>query len=116
MQTSQRRPVSDAECGVNVVFGLIGSKWKPTILWRLAEGDHRFAQLRRAVGGISEKVLAAQLRELERDGLVVREAHEGFPLRVDYRLSERGAELNELLDPIADWGDRHAAGLDTLSR
>ena len=95
-------------CGVNVVIGLLGSKWKPSILWRLAEGDHRFAQLRRAVDGISDKVLAAQLKELERDGLVAREAHPGFPLRVDYRLTERGAELNDLLDPVSRWGERYA--------
>ncbi|WP_265522094.1 winged helix-turn-helix transcriptional regulator [Oerskovia flava] len=96
----------DQQCGVNVVFELVGSKWKPTILWCLDTGVHRFAELRRAVGGISEKVLADQLRELERDGLVVRTAGEGFPLRVDYRLSAQGAELNELLDPLAAWGHR----------
>ncbi|UFU06679.1 winged helix-turn-helix transcriptional regulator [Ruania halotolerans] len=97
------------QCGVNVVFDLIGSKWKPTILWRLAEGDRRFAELRRAIGGISEKVLADQLRELARDGLITRTAGEGFPLRVDYRLTDQGVELNELLDPLAAWGDRIAA-------
>lgn len=101
-------PSTASGCGVNVVFDVVGSKWKPTILWRLAEGDHRFAELRRAVGGVSEKVLAAQLRELERDGLVDRTAHAGFPLRVDYALTERGAELNDALDAVADWGHRHA--------
>lgn len=97
------------QCGVNVVFDLIGSKWKPTILWRLAEGNCRFAELRRAIEGISEKVLAEQLRELTRDGLVVRTAHDGFPLRVEYRLSTHGTELNALLDPLAAWGERAAA-------
>lgn len=63
----------------------------------------------RAVGDVSEKVLAQQLRELERDGLVVRTAYDGFPLRVDYALTERGADLNEALDAVAEWGDRHAA-------
>ncbi|MDZ7914805.1 MAG: helix-turn-helix domain-containing protein [Rhodococcus sp. (in: high G+C Gram-positive bacteria)] len=57
------------------------------------------------MGPISEKVLAEQLRELIRDGLVVRTAGDGFPLRVDYRLSDNGIELNALLDPIASWGD-----------
>lgn len=101
----------DPECGVNVVMRLIGSKWKPTILWRLAEGDCRFAQLRRAVDGISEKVLAEQLRDLERAGLVSREAYEGFPLRVEYRLTSQGVELNDLLHPVAQWGDRYAEGM-----
>ena len=103
------RTRTDQQCGVNVVFDLVGSKWKPTILWRLDQGDHRFAELRRAVGGVSEKVLTDQLRELEHDGLVIRTAGDGFPLRVDYRLSEQGAELNALLDPLAAWGDRRTA-------
>lgn len=98
------------ECGVNVVIRVIGSKWKPSILWRLAEGDHRFAELRRGVGGITEKVLADQLRELKRDGLISRTASPGFPLRVDYALTPLGTELNDLLDPVAEWGDRYAAG------
>jgi DNA-binding HxlR family transcriptional regulator len=109
-------PTTTAECGVNVVFEVVGSKWKPTILWRLAEGDHRFAELRRAVGDVSEKVLASQLRELERDGLVIRTAHPGFPLRVDYALSERGAELNDALDAVADWGDRNAGLIEQRRR
>jgi DNA-binding HxlR family transcriptional regulator len=96
------------ECGVNVVVGVIGSKWKPSILWRLAEGDHRFGELRRGVGGITEKVLADQLRELERDGLLTRTARSGFPLRVDYALTTLGEELNDLLDPVAEWGERYA--------
>lgn len=96
------------QCGVNVVFDLVGSKWKPTILWRLAEGDSRFAELRRSVGAVSEKVLTSQLRELERDGLVIRTAGEGYPLHVQYRLSSAGAELNCLLDPLAEWGERRA--------
>lgn len=100
---------SNVQCGVNVVFDIIGSKWKPTIMWRLTEGDRRFAELRRAIGGISEKVLAAQLRELEDAGLVIRTAGDGFPLRVDYALSDQGAELNDLLGPVAEWGDRFVA-------
>ncbi|WP_206549469.1 helix-turn-helix domain-containing protein [Microbacterium oxydans] len=101
------------QCGVNVVFDLVGSKWKPTILWRLAEGDRRFAELRRAIDGISEKVLADQLRELARDGLVERDAGAGFPLRVDYRLTPMGVELNDLLDPLAAWGDRLATAANS---
>jgi DNA-binding HxlR family transcriptional regulator len=108
LMSSQQRAL-DAECGVNVVFGLVGTKWKPTILWRLDEGDRRFAELRRAVGDISEKVLASQLRELERDGLVTRTAFEGFPLRVEYALTPAGVELNAALETVAQWGDRYAA-------
>lgn len=109
-QVSEATVQQRQQCGVNVVFDLVGSKWKPTILWRLAEGDRRFAELRRAIDGISEKVLAEQLRELARDGLVQRDAGAGFPLRVDYRLTPTGVELNDLLDPLAAWGDRLATG------
>ena len=109
MMGSPPQNAADADCGVNVVFFLVGNNCKPTILGRLDEGDRRFAELRRAVGGISEKVLAAQLRELERDGLVSRTAFEGFPLRVEYALTPMGAELNAALEAVASWGDRSAA-------
>lgn len=109
--TPATRPLLDAECGVNVVFDVVGSKWKPTILWRLAEGDRRFAALRRAVGDVSEKVLTSQLRELERDGLVSRTTYPGFPLRVEYALTERGKELNDALEAVGRWGDRYAADI-----
>lgn len=64
-------------CGVTVAIDAVGSKWKPTLLWLLSLGTHRFAELRRACGSISEKVLADQLRELERDGLIRRTKFEG---------------------------------------
>ncbi|WP_209305585.1 helix-turn-helix domain-containing protein [Microbacterium sp. dk485] len=99
----------DDQCGVNVVLALVGSKWKPTILWRLAEGDHRFAELRRSVGAVSEKVLTEQLRELERDGLVSRTEYDGFPRRVEYRLTGAGRELDAMLEPVGEWGHRFAA-------
>ncbi|WP_353950735.1 helix-turn-helix domain-containing protein [Knoellia sp. S7-12] len=94
-------------CGVNVAIDAVGSKWKPTLLWVLSSRTHRFAELRRACGSISEKVLADQLRELERDGLVERTQFEGFPLRVEYSLTERGVSLNAALDAVAIWGEQH---------
>ena len=101
----------DETCGVNVAFAVVGSKWKPTILWILAGRPHRFAELRREVGGISEKVLADQLRELERDGVVGREATEGFPLHVRYSLTPAGVTLDRLLEPLADWGHQRQSEL-----
>jgi DNA-binding HxlR family transcriptional regulator len=96
------------ECGVNVAMAVFASKWKPTIIWLLAEQPVRFAELRRAIGDISEKVLAQQLRELQGDGLVVRTERGGFPLHVEYALTEHGRGLDEALTPLAAWGDRHA--------
>lgn len=95
----------DDTCGVNVAFTVVGGKWKPTIIWLLSQGPLRFAALRRETGGISEKVLAEQLRELQRDGIVRRTAGDGFPLHVEYSLTESGVALNDALEPVAAWGD-----------
>lgn len=96
-------------CGVNVALDVVGSKWKPTIVWVLSKGVRRFAELRRETGDVSEKVLAAQLRDLERDGIVARHEFPGFPLRVEYELTPMGSALNDALDSLAEWG---AANVD----
>lgn len=98
-----------AVCGVNVAFAVVGSKWKPTILWQLDQGIHRFGQLRRALGDVTEKVLAEQLQQLEVDGLISRTEWEGYPRRVEYALTAEGAQLNDALEAVAAWGDRHHA-------
>lgn len=103
----------DDTCGVNIAFDVVGSKWKPTIVWLLSRGPARFASLRRDVGGISEKVLAAQLRELQRDGIVCRAELPGFPLHVEYSLTDMGHRLNDALEPVATWGDENAEHLRT---
>ena len=94
----------DETCGVNIAVTVFGSKWKPTLLWLLAERPRRFAELRRESGPISEKVLAEQLRELQRDGVVSRHERPGFPLHVEYALTDRGRALERALDPVAEWG------------
>jgi DNA-binding HxlR family transcriptional regulator len=99
-------------CGVNVAFSVVGSKWKPTIIWLLSQRARRFAELRRETGAVSEKVLAQQLRELQRDGIVSRRERGGFPLHVEYSLTQRGAALNDALDPVAEWA--HQNGEDLL--
>lgn len=103
----------DETCGVNIAFAVVGSKWKPTILWLLSDGPRRFGALRREIGTVSEKVLTAQLRELQRDGVVSRREQQGFPLHVEYALTERGRALNDALEPVADWAHAH---LDHLRR
>lgn len=94
-------------CGVNLAFSVVSSKWKPTILWLLSSGPRRFAALRRDIGEISEKVLAQQLRELQRDGIVRRDERGGFPLHVEYRLTPAGVALDEALDPLDSWAREH---------
>ncbi|WP_084352241.1 winged helix-turn-helix transcriptional regulator [Millisia brevis] len=94
-------------CGVNVAFGVVGGKWKPTILWLLSTGRRRFAELRRGMPGISEKVLAQPLSDLQRDGLVDRRQYPGYPLHVEYLLTDDGRRLEAALDAVAAWGDAY---------
>jgi DNA-binding HxlR family transcriptional regulator len=92
-------------CGIDAAMDVVSGKWKSLILWELAEhGVRRFAQLRRGLPGVSEKMLVQQLRELEEDGLVHREVFPEVPPRVEYALTEDGVSLNEALAPLGVWG------------
>ncbi|GAB7181759.1 helix-turn-helix domain-containing protein [Kitasatospora sp. Ki12] len=98
-------------CGIDAAMDVIGGKWKVLILWALDEhGSCRFGELRRQVPGITEKVLAAHLRELETDGIVHREAYDEVPPRVEYTLTEVGRHLNAALGPLGAWGREHVLG------
>ncbi|HEU5028357.1 MAG TPA: helix-turn-helix domain-containing protein [Spirillospora sp.] len=97
-------------CGIDAAMDVIGGKWKVLILWALDERPCRFGELRRNLPGVTEKVLAAQLRELEADGIVHREAFEEVPPRVEYSLTPLGASLNAALAPLGAWGREHITG------
>ncbi|MEV0171686.1 helix-turn-helix domain-containing protein [Streptomyces sp. NPDC050803] len=98
-----RRPGAH-ECGVDAAMDVIGGKWKVLILWALHVRPRRFGELRRELPGVTEKVLAAQLRELEADGIVHREEYDEVPPRVEYSLTPRGESLNTALEPLCEWG------------
>ncbi|MER5209458.1 helix-turn-helix domain-containing protein [Streptomyces sp. NPDC002838] len=104
-----RRPGSYV-CGVDAAMDVIGGKWKVVILWELSVRPCRFGELRRGLQGVTEKVLAAQLRELEAAGIVHREAYDEVPPRVEYSLTPRGAALNEALVPLGAWGKANVLG------
>ena len=92
-------------CGIDAAMDVVSGKWKVLILWELAEhGVRRFAQLRRGLPGVSEKMLVQQLRELEEDGLVHREVFAEVPPRVEYSLTGEGRSLNQALAPLGAWG------------
>ncbi|MGW4272550.1 winged helix-turn-helix transcriptional regulator [Streptomyces seoulensis] len=103
-------------CGIDAAMDVIGGKWKVLILWALHERPHRFGELRRGLPGVTEKVLAAQLRQLEEDGVVHREQHDEIPPRVEYSLTARGAALNESLAPLGAWGREHVLGEEGAHR
>ncbi|MFB8188536.1 winged helix-turn-helix transcriptional regulator [Microbacterium sp. NPDC055988] len=92
-------------CGIDAALDVVSGKWKGLILWELVEhGTLRFAQLRRGLPGVSEKMLTQHLREMEQDGLVHRRVYAEVPPRVEYSLTEAGASLSAALEPLGDWG------------
>ncbi|WP_235030760.1 winged helix-turn-helix transcriptional regulator [Nonomuraea solani] len=102
---------------VDIVF----SRWTTPILWVLNEyGRHRFVELERRITTITPKVLTERLRQLERDGLVVRTYHPEVPPRVEYEISELGRSLAPLFAALADWsinlGEVEQARLDYDAR
>jgi DNA-binding HxlR family transcriptional regulator len=93
------------ECPVNAALGIIGGRWKILIIYNLFEGIARFNELQRATGGISKRVLTAQLRQLERDGIVTRKVYDSSPLRVEYALTEVGRSLEPVMELLCVWGE-----------
>ena len=88
---------------------LIGDKWKVLILRDLLPGTKRFGELKKSIGTVSQKVLTAQLRDMERNGLVNRKVYPKVPPRVEYSLTELGRSLKPILDAMWDWGEEFKA-------
>ena len=94
-------------CPVETTLTLIGDKWKVLILRDLMPGTKRFGELKKSVGNVSQKVLTAQLRAMEENGLVHREVYAEVPPRVEYSLTELGKSLKPILDSMWAWGDEY---------
>jgi len=93
-------------CPVQATINVLSGKWKVQAVWHLSFGSRRFAELRDLLPGVSEKVLTAQLRELEKDGVVKRIAVQSSPPKVTYSLSRSGQTLIPLLEDLCDWGSK----------
>jgi DNA-binding HxlR family transcriptional regulator len=102
-QDQQRGQVMAADCPSRIVLGHITSRWGVLVLVMLLERTHRFSELRRAVGGVSEKMLAQTLDALAYDGLVLRVAHQVVPPHVEYSLTPLGREAAQRLEVLVDW-------------
>ncbi|NUS73027.1 MAG: helix-turn-helix transcriptional regulator [Corynebacteriales bacterium] len=101
-------------CGIDAAMDVINGKWKTLILWELdARGTRRYAELRRALGGVTEKMLTQHLREMEEDGLIHREVYAEVPPKVEYSLTEEGTSLNKALGSLGDWGQARIERIDT---
>lgn len=102
-------------CGLDAALDVIGGKWKALILWELDRGPTRFADLRRAVEGISEKMLIQSLRELESRKIVHRHIYHQVPPKVEYSLTDLGTTLNAALLPLGDWGEAHVTDIEATA-
>ena len=94
-------------CPVETTLTLISDKWKVLILRDLLPGTRRFGELKRSLGGVSQKVLTAQLRQMEESGLLTRTVYPEVPPRVEYTLTELGASLRPVLEALRDWGEEY---------
>jgi DNA-binding HxlR family transcriptional regulator len=100
--------------GLDTAIDVVGGKWKVLILWSLGEGAKRFGELKRAVEGVSEKMLIQHLRELERDEIVHREVHNVVPPKVEYSLTPFGESLLTALGPLGAWGCEHKERVERI--
>ena len=94
-------------CPVETTLSLISDRWKVLIIRDLLVGTKRFGELRKSVGNVSQKVLTANLRSMEEDGLLTRKVYAEVPPRVEYTLTETGMSLKPVLDAMQSWGEEY---------
>ena len=96
-------------CPVETTLMLISDRWKVLIIRDLLGGTKRFGELKKSVGSISQKVLTANLRSMEEDGLLTRKVYAEVPPRVEYTLTDTGYSLKPILDSMVEWGEKYKA-------
>src|SRR5713226_9646668 len=102
------RPHLDSDCrGVASILARVGDKWSVFVIMLLGDGPRRFNEIKRMVGGISQRMLTLTLRGLERDGLVTRTVFPTIPPRVDYELTALGRSLRKVVEPLGAWARAH---------
>ncbi|BBE51293.1 HTH-type transcriptional activator HxlR [Ferriphaselus amnicola] len=102
-EVMRRGEVLATECPSREILKHVTSQWGVLVLVALMEGTHRFSELRRKVGGVSEKMLAQTLQQLERDGFIDRVAHPVVPPHVEYTLTPLGEGIGKQVEALADW-------------
>lgn len=107
-ETATSKPFLDCySCPVEGTVDVIGGKWKSVIIYHLLDGKKRFNELKKLNGGITQRMLTLQLRELERDGIVHREVYPVVPPKVEYSLTDFGKSLEPIIQLMFDWGEQH---------
>lgn len=110
-------PHQESDCrGVASVLARVGDKWSVLVIMLLGEGPRRFNELKRMVGGISQRMLTLTLRGLERDGLVTRTVFPTVPPRVDYELTDLGRGLSDPVIKLGAWAQQHLPDIDTARK
>lgn len=103
-------------CCTSITMGIIGGKWKSVILYYLIEKPLRYSELKKKVGGVTERTLSLQLKDLEQDGVISRKVYTTKPpLKVEYSLTDFGKTLIPLLQSIANWGVYVADNLEEIN-
>ena len=109
-QTTYEPPVNMYD-EMRRAFSLLSGKWKLEIMWLLHGRVHRFGELRKAIPGITQHMLTAQLRELEADGLVSRTVFAEVPVRVEYEMTDKARGLGPTMQALAAWWQEHGASI-----
>ncbi|MEO3823106.1 helix-turn-helix domain-containing protein [Actinomadura sp. B10D3] len=114
MTAAQRREQEKAAfeafmeaCPMNQLMGIVGKQWSTMVLVELAEGPRRYAEISRAMPGVSAKMLTQTLRSLERDGFVARTVTPSVPVQVEYALTVLGERIMPLITSMLEWANRH---------
>ena len=96
-------------CPAEATARIVGGRWKAAVLEQLFQGTKRFSELKRAIGGITQRTLSQQLRDLQSTGIVERTVYAHTPPRVVYAITPLGRSLRPLLDTMCHWGKSHSA-------
>ncbi len=99
-------------CPVELALQLVSNRWKVLIIRDLLDGTKRFSELKRSVGNITQKVLTANLRDMEQSGLLTRRAYAEVPPRVEYTLTELGQSLRPVVHALSEWGETYGSKLN----
>ena len=103
---------STPSCPVELALQLVSNRWKVLIIRDLLDVTKRFSELKRSVGNITQKVLTANLRDMEQSGLLTRRAYAEVPPRVEYTLTELGQSLRPVVHALSEWGETYGSKLN----
>ena len=99
-----------------IIFDVIGDRWKVKIVESLLHGTQRFGELKKSLGDITQKVLTSNLRKLEERGVLIRKVYAQIPPKVEYKLTVMGKKLKPIIDSMLEWGNEYAAKMGNISK